>query len=223
MQNTLFSTLVVRAYLQTPVISDKYLPLDGILFNQMIRDNFGQKVFTKSRSNSAKIYSGKYLPLLKRNDQSKNEWYYACSFAVWSPDTTRGISEYAKRFDTNLAVSCIDFGKKRGRVDTARGDNKNYFIKEYTFNSPYVEWYCRGIKSELEMLLKFCTHIGKKSAQGFGSVLNWTVEETERDWYKNDNSGKVMRAIPSNKGIAIYGIRPSYWHQDHQFKVILPE
>jgi CRISPR type IV-associated protein Csf3 len=221
MQDFTFSPLKIRAYLQTPVISDKYLPLDSIIFNHFIRDIFGAKDITKPRQSIVAEYSGKNLPIQKRN-MNEDEWYYACSFAVWSPDTTRDTIEYAKRFDTDFAVDYVDFGKKRAKVDTARGENKNYFIKEYTFNAPYVEWYCRGNKQQIETLLAFCTHIGKKSSQGFGAVLSWEVEETERDWYKNDNAGNLMRAVPSHKGTAVYGIRPSYWHPRHQTKVLLP-
>ena len=221
MRNITFNPLKIRAYLQTPVISDKYLPLDGILFNQFIREIFGAKEITKARESAVPEYSGKNLPIQKRN-MNEDDWYYACSFACWSPDTTRDTIEYAKRFDTDLAVNYVDFGKKRAKVDTSRGENKNYFIKEYTFNSPFVDWYCRGDKQEIKALLSFCTHIGKKTAQGFGSVLKWEVEETERDWYKMDNSGNTMRAIPSQKGQHVYGIRPSYWHPRHQTKVLLP-
>ncbi len=216
-----FQPLKIRAYLQTPIISDKFLPLDGILFNHFIRDIFGAKDITKARESTVSEYSGKNLPIQKRNTNDE-DWYYACSFAVWSPDTTRDTIEYAKRFDTDLAVDYVDFGKKRAKVDTSRGENKNYFIKEYTFNAPFVDWYCRGDKQKIKTLLAFCTHIGKKSSQGFGSVLSWEVEETERDWYKMDNAGNTMRAIPSQKGTHIYGIRPSYWHPRHQTKVLLP-
>lgn len=217
-----FQPLKIRAYLQTPVISDKYLPLDAIIFNHFIRDIFGPKVITESRKSSVREFSGKLLPILRRNTNMP-QWYYACSFAVWSPDTTRDKTEYTKRFRTSLAVDYVDLKGKSGKVYTSSGAMKNYFIKEYTFNAPYVEWYCRGIKDKLELLLPFCTHIGKKSSQGFGSVLRWEVEETERDWWQRDNSGKLMRAIPTLEGEFVYGIRPSYWHPRHQCKVIMPD
>lgn len=216
-----FTPLRIRAYLQTPVISDKYLPLDGIIFNHFIRYKFGAKAITLPRQSTVQKYSGMDLPIQKRN-MNDPDWYYAASFAVWSPDATRDTVEYVKRFDTDMAVDYADFGRKRAKVDTARGEFKNYFITEYTFNAPYVEWYCRGVKSKIEMLLPFCTHIGKKASQGFGSVLRWTVEQTERDWYKNDNEGNLMRAIPSHKGDVLYGIRPAYWHPRHQAMVLLP-
>jgi CRISPR type IV-associated protein Csf3 len=217
-----FEPLKVRAYLQTPVVSDKYLPLDGILFNHFIRDLFGPKVMTRPRQSDVAEYSEKSLPIQKRN-MNEPEWYYACSFAVWPDCAKNDTHEYAKRFDTHEAVIYADFKGKRGKVDTQRGQFKNYFVKEYTICSPYVDWYLRGDKEAIEKLLPFCTHIGKKSVQGCGSVLRWEVESTEKDWYKNDDAGKRMRAIPSNKGTAIYGIRPSYWHPRHQARVLLPD
>lgn len=216
-----FQPLHIRAHLQTPVVSDRFLPLDGILFNQFIRDLFGVKDAMRPRESAEKKYSGASLPIQKRN-MNEPEWYYACSFAVWPDTTASDTHEFAKRFDTHEAVNYVDFGKKRGKVDTSRGEFKNYFIKQYTFVAPYVDWYCRGDKVAIETLLSFCTHIGKETSQGCGSVLRWEVNETERDWYKNDNMGRIMRAIPSEKGTALYGIRPSYWHPRHQARVILP-
>ncbi len=217
-----FQPLHVRAYLQMPVISDQYLPLDGIVFNQFIRDHFGVKQVMRPRESAVKEYSGLDLPFQKRN-MNERDWYYACSFAVWSPDTMRDKIEYAKRFDMAEAERYVDFDGKRNVVNTQRGQYKNYFVREYTFNSPYVDWYCRAEKSKLETLLHFCTHIGKKSSQGMGSVLRWEVSDTARDWYKNDNAGRVMRALPSKSGNVLYGIRPSYWLPRHQAICIMPE
>lgn len=217
-----FEPLKIRAYLQTPVVSDQYLPLDGILFNHFVRDNFGVQIATKSRQGDAAIWTDKLLPFAKRNGISKNDWYYACSFAIWSACVLRGTMEYAKRFDTHLAVDYADFGKKKAKVDTSRGEQKNYFIKEYTFNAEYVEWYCVGDKKEIELLLPFCTHVGKKSAQGAGAVFKWEVESTQFDWSVNDADGKLMRAIPSPESNFVYGIRPSYWHPQNQTRVLMP-
>lgn len=221
MQQNLFNPLRVRAYLQTPIISDRFLPLDGIVFYHTVRDAYGPQVHTLPKQSTVKEFSGISLPFQKRN-MNEEQWYYACSFAVW-PSEERGSHSYARRFDIDEAGKYVDFGKKRGVVALDRGSFKNYFIKEYTFEVPYVDWYCRAKKEELELILPFCTHIGKKGAQGCGSVLSWEVESTDKDWYKNDDKGNVMRALPSNKGNAIYGIRPSYWLPKHQTKVILPD
>lgn len=216
-----FKPLHIRAYLQTPIISDRFLPLDGIIFNHFIREKFGRRSHTESRRSTLPEYSGFDLPFLKRNTKEE-DWYYAVSFAQFPKHTIRGTHNYAKRFDTYLGADRIDFKGRRGKIDTARGENKNYFFKEYTFNCQYVDWYGRGIKEDVEKLLQFCTHIGKKSSQGCGAVLRWEVNETDKDWYLRNEDGELMRAVPSEKGGVIYGIRPSYWHPRHQAKVLLP-
>ena len=219
-----FKTLHIRAYLQTPVISDQFLPLDAILYNQFIRNHFGPKKGGHSpRQSIIKEGSGLQMPIQKRNINSEHMWYYACSFAVFPDCARRDKHEYAKRFDFSEAIDRVDFKGKFSRINTKSGEFKNYFIKEYVWNTPYIDWYARADKDWLETLLPFCTHIGKKSAQGCGSVLNWNVTETEKDWYLNDDKGSLMRAVPHKDGIALYGIRPSYWLPRHQFKVLLPQ
>ena len=42
-----FKQLRIRAYLQTGVISDQFLPLDGILYYHLTRDMMGEKVISK--------------------------------------------------------------------------------------------------------------------------------------------------------------------------------
>ena len=41
--NAPFKKLRIRAYLQTPVISDQYLPLDSILYYHLVRREVGEK------------------------------------------------------------------------------------------------------------------------------------------------------------------------------------
>jgi CRISPR type IV-associated protein Csf3 len=218
----IFKPLHIRAYLQTPVISDRCLPLDGIIFNHFVRDKMGAKTHTLARQSTVPDFSGFNLPFLKRNT-NEPDWYYACSFAVWPEHTKRDKHEYAKRFDFQEAIDRVDFQGKRGKVETSRGEYKNYFVKEYTWNCMYIDWYCRGVKSEIENLLSFCTHVGKKSSQGCGSVLRWEVNETDRDWWKRNDKGLLMRAIPSKSGLLTYGIRPSYWHPHHQALIVGPD
>jgi len=219
-----FQPLHIRAILQTPVISDKFLPLDAVLYNQFIRSHFGPKKSGHSpRESIVRQGSGLQMPIQKRNMNSDHQWYYACSFALIPEITQRSKHSYAKRFDTDLAIDRIDFGGKRGKVDTKSGTFKNYFITDYTWSVPYIDWYCRADKKWISEMLHFCTHIGKKSSQGCGSVLRWEVNETEKDWYLKDEDGRLLRAIPHEKGYAIYGIRPAYWLQRHQFKCYLPD
>lgn len=220
-----FHPLHIRAYLQAPVVSDAYLPLDGILYHHYVRSVFGPKKTGHSpRQSMVPKGAGIELPIQKRNHNSFDgiKWYYACSFAVFPPTARRSKINYAKRFDTHEAIERVDFEGKRGRVHTQAGAYKNYFIEEYAWETPYIDWYLRGVKEDIEILLPFCTHIGKETAQGMGSVYKWEITNTDKDWYLNDSNGKLMRAVPVKNSSFIYGIRPSYWLPSHQFPVLLP-
>ena len=218
-----FQPLKITATLQTPVITDGYLPLDSILYHTFIRDHFGAQHKSKARESDVAEWSGNVLPFERYNLESKHQWFYACSFAQWPDNAKPEKHQYAKRFRTGLATKYVDFGKKQGKVDTSRGENKNYFNTEYTVSSPYVSWYCVGDKRQIELLLPFLTHVGKKSSQGCGSVLDWQVETFHSDWSIENNSGRLMRAVPSDDGDVLYGIRPSYWLPRHQFRCHMPK
>lgn len=220
-----FTPLHIRAYLQAPVVSDRFLPLDSILYYHYVRSVFGPKETAhRPRESMVKKGAGIQLPIQKRNMKADDghKWYYACSFAVFPETAQSSKFQYAKRFDVHEAIDRVDFEGKRGKVHTTAGAYKNYFIEEYAWNTPYIDWYMRGIKSEIQNLLHFCTHIGKETAQGMGSVFRWKVSETDKDWYLNDDRGRLMRAVPKNGSTFVYGIRPSYWHPSHQFPVLLP-
>lgn len=217
-----FQPLKITASLQTEIITDGYLPLDSILYYHFIRDNFGAQHKSKARESDVAEWSGKRLPILPLNLESKHEWFYSCSFAQWPDITKPGKHSYAKRFRTGLATKYIDFGGKRGNVYTNRGEYKNMYATEYTLSTPYVTWYCVGDKKKIETLLFFVTHIGKKSAQGCGSVLQWNVEAVDYDWSVENQFGGLTRAVPSGDGDTIYGIRPSYWLPRHQFRCHMP-
>lgn len=215
-----FEPLIVRAYMQTPIVTDQFLPFDSILYNQVIRHKMGRKELTYSRESTVKEFTGHQLPIQKRNIHEE-EWYYACSFAVWGKHK-QAKHQFAKRFDIDSAAKYVDFKGKKPAIDTKRGEFKNYFITEYTFITESVQWYMRADKKSIERYLPFITHLGKHAKHGCGAVLRWEVQRTDKDWYKNDADKNIMRAIPSEKGSFIYGIRPSYWHPRHQTKVLLP-
>lgn len=205
MQNFTFEYLKITAFPQTPVISDKYLPFDGILYNTFVRDANEREYINKPRQSS--LLPDTFVLPIERVETDAEHWYYKASFAAWAVGTRRGTHNYAKRFDTHLAVDYADFGKKKAKVDTSRGEFKNYFVKEYTFETPSVSWYVKGDRKALEMLLPFCTHIGKKTAQGCGSVLRWAVESVEAEVFE----AHFKRLVPDAKGSILYAIRPPYW------------
>jgi CRISPR type IV-associated protein Csf3 len=218
-----FQPLKITAILQTPVITDGFLPLDGILYHTFIRDLFGAQHKSEARKSNVPEWSGKVLPIERYNLESGREWFYACSFAQWPENAVPEKHNYAKRFRTGLATKYVEFGNKKGKVDTSRGEYKNMFQTDYAISSPYVSWYLVGDEKQIKLLLPFLTHLGKKYDQGCGSVLSWKIEPWHSNWSVEDNNGKLMRAVPSADGDTLYGIRPSYWEPKHQFRCHMPK
>ena len=216
-----FIPLRIRAYLQTGIISDQFLPLDGVLYYHACRRELGAQSSTKPGESNVRESYGVSLPLLKCNRDSE-AWFYACSFAQWPEGTITDKESYSKRFRLKYS-DLIDFQGKRGKIYGSRGRYKSYHIEVYSRHALYVDWYVCGNRENLEKLLPFCTHLGKKTSQGWGQVLRWEIEETRQDWSIRGPDNKLMRAVPSKKHPFLYGIRPSYWNPKHQFTCLMPE
>lgn len=214
-----FKQLRIRAYLQTGVISDQFLPLDGILYYHHVREAMGEKIISKPGESNIREAAVSLLPFIKAGPKN-DAWFYHCSFAQWPQHVVEDSTFYVKRFDLNHS-SLID--RKTKRIDTSRGQFKAYHVNIYYRHAEYVEWYCIGKPSELEQLLKFCTHIGKKTSQGWGAVKEWEVKEWPEDWAVRGPGGKLMRAVPVNGNGFLYGVRPSYWNSRHIFPCKMPE
>jgi len=212
--------LRVRAWLRTPIISDPYLPLDGILFYAANWRRYGFPLVS---------LPGGYIGVnqtrlpLEIVHAGKPNWYYRCSWAQWGP-YVEGSSTWNKRFDLPL----ISLLAHSGKILTSKGAYKAYLVPVYYRAALWVEWYCVGRKEEIEELLCVMTNVGKKGAQGWGRVTRWEVEEIAEDWsiWKD---GKLMRGIPLadlpagfQARQAYWGLRPSYWHPDNQTWLAMP-
>lgn len=214
-----YKPLRITAYLQTPVVSDATLPLDGILLYLTIREKFGFEVATLPQV-PAKILDCR-APFDKyyRQLNGKNFWFYKCSFARWVGTTTENTDFWVKRFDEKYA-DIIDFKNRRGRIETKSGYFKGYRMPVFTRHALAVRWYAVGDMAEIKRLLPFCRSLGKKRSQGYGEVLRWEVESWHSDWSVYSPSG-LMRAVPNEKGI-VCGLRPPYWSPESQTICRLP-
>lgn len=214
-----FKQLRIRAYLQTGVISDQYMPLDGILYFQMVRDRFGEKAVSKPGESNIREGAGITLPI-KKGGPRDNTWFYHCSFAQWPKETIEDQTFYVKRFDLEH-TSMLSHETRRVRVNA--GTYKACHVNVYYRHAGYVEWYCVGDPFKIEQLLKFCTHLGKKTAQGWGSVKEWEVMEWPEDWAIRGPGNRLMRAVPVHGDGFLYGVRPSYWNPKHIFPCKMPD
>ena len=175
-----FKNLRVRAYLRTGVISDQYLPLDGVLYYHLVRREMGEQIISKSRESTVREGQNITLPILKCNFKNRNEtWFYACSFAQFSDKIAEDSSFKVKSGDWLRHGAFFDAKKK---VDIQRGKFKNAHIKMYYRHCLYIDWYCVAEPEELASLLQFCTHLGKNSGDGWGEVLKWEIMDWPEDW-----------------------------------------
>lgn len=215
--------LRVRAYLQTGVISDAYLPLDAVLYYLVHREHLGEQVMTIPGEPATEGDGGSEgrMPFA-RVQARRRHWHWACSFAQWPDHTVEGKDHWSSRFDLQHS-DLIDFGRRRGAVAIGSGRYKGYRMPVFYRHALYVEWYCRGDRAELERLLGFATHLGKKYAQGWGAVLRWEVVPWPEDWSVTGPGGRLMRAVYDSSSRVTYGLRPSYWLPAHQFPARLPK
>jgi hypothetical protein len=222
--------LRIRAWLRAGVISDPYLPLDGVLLYQHTRSDLGANdLTTPGASNLAQpkgeVMVGGRLPLAYVHCK---DWYYRCSWAQWGPHVD-GQDAWSKRFDVSQAY-LVDFRGKRGKVDTSAATYKAYRMPVFYRSALWVEWYCVGDKTALERLLTCVTHLGKKTSQGWGRVARWEIQLHHDDWSIWGPDRQLMRGIPrynwprelGEPKIGLYGVRPSYWDRRNQIDLVLP-
>ncbi|NLZ54649.1 MAG: hypothetical protein GX892_16220 [Thermoanaerobacteraceae bacterium] len=185
---------------------DGYLPLDGILAMAWMRKNRPELVGRPIDFNN---FINAELPL-KRCGQN-DDWYWACSFACYVP-LKENRRYWHKRFDQDMGEQYIDFGGRRGAINVKSGQYKNYRMPLNYILTPKIEWYAVGDKTEIELLLQYITHIGKKPSQGMGKTSKWTVEEWPEDlsW---------LRPIPDENGDDFTAIRPPYWYFENYRRV----
>lgn len=215
----MFKQLRIRAHPRVGIISDQYLPLDGILYYHLVREKIGAHLVTKSGESSIREGTGLYLPFKLAGDRSDGTWFYNCSFAQWSSDVVEDNSFKVKKLDFMQYQNYLNNNKK---VEIARGKFKAYHIKIYYRHCSYVEWYCIGNPYDIASLLRFCTHIGKNPGDGWGEVKKWEIVDWPEDWSIRGAGNKLMRAVPWRKSTLQYGLRPSYWNSRHIFPCKMP-
>ena len=218
--DNLTNCLKITAFMRTNVVCDEFLPIDGIFYYYYMQQQFGYETVSYPNQKSSNIEI--VLPLKIINSDTES-WYYSASWAYpikkwWFAE---GQDRWTKKIDLSLA-DYIDFGKKRGAIPHKSGKYKLYNMPVFYKVVNEITWYVVGNKEEIEKILSIAFYIGKKSAQGWGRVNKWQVEEIDDD-FSIKKDGKLTRGIPSDilnikdgDKIINYGYRPSYWAKENQ-------
>jgi len=213
----------VTARLQTGIVCDQWIPLDGILLYQACRNRFGSQATTTPGGTAPPEVQ---LPL-RIIHPGKLHWYYACSWAQPQPWwVAEGQDHWNKRFDSKFA-DMVDFDSKRGKVIIEQGRYKAYHMPIFYYVADVINWHCVGDAARIEELLSTVSHLGKKSSQGWGRVSRWTVETQAEDWSVR-RDGKLTRGVPAcdaegPANFVQYGLRPSYYRKENQMLVVMPD
>lgn len=78
-----------------------------------------------------------------------------------------------------------------------------------------LTWYAAGHKNRVRRLLKHISHVGKKTAHGYGRVQRWSVRKADEDW-SICRGDTLTRRMPSTTRPRAHAhrmaIRPPYHH-----------
>lgn len=207
----------ITAHMRTGIISDPYMPIDGVLHAAMMYQTFGAEEVTVA--GESPLFGGGHGSIPLERAVIGGLWFFKASFAQWDEPYVDDRSFWVKRFDHDNS-DLIDFGSKRPSILTASGIYKGYNTPVFLRHTLAVRWYAVGNIDKVSALLESVTHLGKKVSQGWGRVNRWEVEPWAHDW-SVFRGQEVMRAIPSKDGI-LYGVRPPYWQPKNQTPCRLP-
>lgn len=199
--------LLIEARLTTPYVpvgSDNVVHFDGILSQAVLTAHpcapqFGGHACIVPLPIDILWISPKGLPLWAASDMLPDDELIAAR-EYWH-----------KRYPSHRA----EFGQKLAAVTTA-GRWKEYRVPLNAVRANRLRSVVIGNKEEIERLLTFVSHIGKKGAAGYGRVSSWIV--TEKDDADMLLEGK---AIPveyaafwgiEGKYIPFKGWTPPYWY-----------
>ncbi len=142
------------------------------------------------------------------------------------------VSSYSKRWNGKCDEFVKFVGKGRAEIDTARGGFKSYHNHIIYKACDEIVFYACGDGKKIAELLKNINYLGKKSAQGYGIVKQWIVEEIDED-LSLFHDGKPSRFLPiidldiefdSDKSdIGYSALIPPAWRRDCVEMCITPQ
>lgn len=204
--------------------TEPWFPLDSMLASVWIRRNYPELAYLPITGENPIIDAE--LPFERRGHG--DDWYWACSFNQ-GVKLGEYIRYWHKRQDDQFE-QYIDFGGKRGKIDTKSGRYKGYRMPLVIQLFDRLVWYAVGDLDAVKDLCSGIITIGKKGSQGLGYVDYWTVDPWRDDWSEVGPSGQIiMRALPLREGdplpkgrIARHGVRPPYWEPSRSRLCMMP-
>lgn len=170
--------LAITAHLYTGFASaDPWSPtIDGIVGYWWFREHLGPDEFVFSQSSNQNLKPADELPFEKVHHA--DQWWYACSSPIYRKQATvhRHIH---RRFNQDHAEKYLPDGSRKIQVKAGAYKNARLVVQQHITDR--VTWHVIGERTEIERLLKKCTHIGAKLGAGFGRVREWSYADGVED------------------------------------------
>jgi hypothetical protein len=198
------------------MLGHPYIHGDGLVMRQILRQILGDDFYVLPAKTPIRIENYlRHIPLKSSfQEHMTDPGIYHASVSQFDIDQFY-VETIFKRFETQQ-LQYLKTKKKK----IARGSG---FFRDFMIRIPYlpakeVKFYFFGGKEELGDLLKNVTHLGKKTAEGFGAVRSCEIKESKED-YSLVKDGIAMRPLPE-KIARRFGIpmkimqlayRPPYW------------
>ena len=211
MQNLIFT-----AKLRSPLIKQGFLTFDGLLA-AVLFDRCGDVEEAHST-----------IPILC------TDGLFHASAAITMPVVPGSYSIAASmRADHDLDADLFPknkSGRIHRKMDRKRRRDLGNVLSSYpTISTPDVSWICTGDRDQISELLGDLPFIGKKRAQGFGEVIEWSVENTDLDPLLDEN-GAPRRPIPEHMFKGDQNLpqqdltwRPAYWNLENRAACYAPQ
>ena len=211
MQNLIFT-----AKLRSPLIKQGFLTFDGLLA-AVLFDRCGDVEEAHST-----------IPILC------TDGLFHASAAITMPVVPGSYSIAASmRADHDLDADLFPknkSGRIHRKMDRKRRRDLGNVLSSYpTISTPDVSWICTGDRDQISELLGDLQFIGKKRAQGFGEVIEWSVENTDLDPLLDEN-GAPRRPIPEHMFRGDQNLpqqdltwRPAYWNLENRAVCYAPQ
>lgn len=207
-------SLLVRAWLASPVACDGYDPLtiEGPLQSAVCLRETGRlpdDVYAACPISAALTDTDIQIPIV---DTERDGVPIAHASAGWfAPGAIATKRQSWKR------ANAEEYGKPIVKVSEAA--NKTQMILKATITSLHIDFYVQGDRAKLTDLLRDVPHLGAGRSGGLGQIEGWEVLSSPANWWWFGPGRRLMRALPS--GLTATAnlfdereatLRAPYWH-----------
>jgi hypothetical protein len=198
--------------------ADGLLFLDSILYHAWFL-KYAPKVITGEQQEKEAGHFG--LPL---RQLPNNRYAASCGFYK---DYGTHIEYWNKRPAWDRRAEYLD---AHGKMNASAGTMRAYRMPQIIHLLSDIEFYGYGTVEKVQELLNYIPAVGKKPAEGWGTVKEWIIESWPEDWSTWGKYG-LMRPMPieedighdlSSYVIRDCAIRPPAWKARNQMTCYVP-